>query len=149
MVRALSEADALGVVIWGEARAETPDGQIAVGQVILARLRTGRWGHTVPEVVTARAQFSCLWPWGGGENHARVRELALALHDGVRVDSASWRQCRWIAAGLLAGNVTRDLVHDATHYLTTALLKSGKAPVWALTMGVTAIVGHHTFGIPR
>ena len=71
VVRTLAEVDALALTIWGESRAETPDGQIAVGQVILHRLRSGHWGHMVNDVVCARSQFSCLWPWGGRAKRGR------------------------------------------------------------------------------
>jgi len=147
VVRGLTEIDALSIVIWGEARAETPDGQIAVGQVVLNRLRSGHWGHTVVEVVTSRSQFSCLWPWGGKDNHERVMATAEALVRGEAVASESFRQCRWIAAGLLDGVVMRDLTHGASHYLTTDLLKSGLAPGWAKSWQQTAVVGRHAFGV--
>lgn len=149
IVRGLSEIDALALTTWGEARAETPDGQIAVGQVILHRLRTGHWGHTVNEVVTARSQFSCLWPWGGRDNHERCLALAQLLADGETVDSESFRQCRWIAQGLLDGMVARDLVRGSLNYLTADLLKSGLGPKWANEMEIRARVGNHVFGTAR
>jgi len=149
VVRGLSEADALGVTIWGEARAETPDGQIAVGQVILHRLTSGHWGHKVNDVVCARSQFSCLWPWGGAQNHERVLGLAQALAAGETVQSESWRQCRWIAQGLLDGAVTRDLVRGSVNYLTTDLLKSGLGPKWANEMDIRARIGAHVFGVAK
>ncbi len=145
-MRQLSDEDALALVIWGEARAESPDGQIAVGQVVLHRLRAGTWGNTVAQVVTARSQFSCFWPWGGAQNHDRVRGVSEALAAGQAVTSERFAQARWIAQGLLAGLVVDDLVHGAMHYLTTDLLKSGLAPVWAVTMDITARIGAHTFG---
>ena len=149
VVRQLGELDALAVVIWGESRAETPDGQIAVGQVILHRLRSGHWGHLVNDVVCARSQFSCLWPWGGRENHERVLAMAQALASGEAVKSETWTQCRWIAAGLLEGMVIRDLVRGSTNYLTADLLKSGLAPKWATEMEIRAKVGAHVFGCAK
>jgi spore germination cell wall hydrolase CwlJ-like protein len=149
VVRGLSEVDALALTIWGESRQETPDGQIAVGQVILHRLHSGHWGHRINDVVCARSQFSCHWVWGGRDNHARVLAMAQALDAGEAVQSESWRQCRWIAQGLLDGMVVRDLVRGSTNYLTADLLKSGLAPRWANEMEIRARVGAHVFGVAK
>lgn len=138
----LSDVQALAVTVYGEARNETPDGQIAVAQVVLHRLRRGRWGRTVRDVVGARLQFSCWWPAGGRQNFERVLQVAEAVAIGAVPDSL--RQCLWIADGVLSGQVTRDLVQGATHYLTADLLRTDP-PAWTRGASVLAHVGAHVF----
>jgi len=147
VARGLADLPALGLVVWAEARGETPDGQVAVAQVVTNRRASGRWGQTIAQVVTARSQFSGLWPWGGAANHERVLALARALADGAAVTHEGWRQCVWVARGVLEGDVERDVTRGSTHYLTTALLRSGLAPAWTQTWQPRAVIGAHTFGV--
>jgi spore germination cell wall hydrolase CwlJ-like protein len=44
--------------IYYEARGESTIGQIMVGIVTISRLRSGKWGNTIKDVVTAPKQFS-------------------------------------------------------------------------------------------
>lgn len=44
--------------VFFEAALENPVGQLAVAQVTFARVASGRWGHSIPEVVNAKHQFS-------------------------------------------------------------------------------------------
>jgi spore germination cell wall hydrolase CwlJ-like protein len=142
----LSELAALMLTIYGEARAETPDGQIAVAQVVMHRLRRGRWGHTIQAVVGAKAQFSCWWKFGGLQNWERVQAMARTVLAGTVAPEL--RQACWIAEGVFGERVTRDLVRGATHYLTADLLRSGHAPAWTRGMTITAHIGGHVFGRP-
>lgn len=52
------EIQCLAKNIFHEAGVEARAGKIAVGQVTLNRVKTGRWGNTICEVVYAKAQFS-------------------------------------------------------------------------------------------
>lgn len=54
------EIKELANVIFHEARGESRTGQVAVGHVVMNRLRSGRWGKTVREVVWAPRQFTNL-----------------------------------------------------------------------------------------
>jgi N-acetylmuramoyl-L-alanine amidase len=56
------EKKCLALNIYHEAGVEDHDGKVAVGQVTLNRVRSGRWGDDVCDVVYAKAQFSwTLW----------------------------------------------------------------------------------------
>lgn len=48
----------LATIIWCEARGESYDGQLAVGSVVMNRVRSGRYPDTVYDVVFASGQFS-------------------------------------------------------------------------------------------
>lgn len=139
---ALSEVAALALTIYGEARGLTPNGQIAVGQVVLHRRTTGRWGATVNRVVGARLQFSCWWPQGGEANCRATLAMAtqVARGEGPR----ALAPCLWVAAGLLDGMLARDLVQGATHYLTAALWRTNP-PAWAQGQRPLAEVDGHVF----
>lgn len=60
----------LAKTIWAEARGEGPGAMRAVAQVIVNRLRSGRYGRSIRDVVTARSQFSCWSP--GDPNRAKM-----------------------------------------------------------------------------
>lgn len=138
----MSEVAALALTIWGEARNETPNGQIAVGQVVLHRRASGRWGATVNSVVGARLQFSCWWPQGGQANYVAVLDLATRVARGEAPKGLG--PCLWVAGGLLDGLITRDLVKGATHYMTRALWLT-KPPKWAQGIVPVATVDSHVF----
>lgn len=139
---ALSEVAALAVTIWGEARNETPNGQIAVGQVVLNRRAAGRWGATVNSVVGARLQFSCWWAAGGRANWQAVLDMATRVARGEAPRELA--QCLWVAGGLLDRLITRDLVRGATHYVTAELLRTAP-PAWAQGQAPVATVDRHVF----
>jgi hypothetical protein len=139
---ALSEVAALALTIWGEARNESPHGQIAVGQVILHRRATGRWGATVNSVVGARLQFSCWWPQGGQANYAALMATTQRVLRGEAPKGLG--PCLWVAGGLLDGLLARDLVKGATHYMTRELWLS-KPPAWARGVVPVATVDAHVF----
>lgn len=49
---------AMAQVIYHEARGESQEGKIAVGQVVMNRVKSGKYPNTVYEVVWQRGQFS-------------------------------------------------------------------------------------------
>lgn len=48
----------LARLISAEARGEEYEGHLAVGNVVLNRLKTGRWGDTLRKVIYAKGQFA-------------------------------------------------------------------------------------------
>ena len=58
----------LAHIIRGEARGEPEAGQIAVGNVILNRVRYDGWGDSIPKVIVARFQFTPCWNTDGTIN---------------------------------------------------------------------------------
>jgi len=89
-----SRADiiALAKNVINEAVGETPEGQIAIMQVTLARLASGKFGHTIHDVVYAENQFS----WTAHEKNAvaathpdAVTKLSKTLEHYLRGKSPS------------------------------------------------------------
>jgi N-acetylmuramoyl-L-alanine amidase len=128
------DEDAMGRTIWGEARGEPSEGQVAVAWVILnrasrhqfAQYQHGRTG-AVAKVCYQPLQFSC---WNEGDPN---REKALTL-------PAEGPQFK-IAKDVLAGAIP-DPTNGADHYYVTNMKNP---PYWASMFKVTAVIGAHTF----
>ena len=129
----------LALLIWGEARGEDVQGQIAVGNVVRNRLKRNVHPPAWKDICLAPFQFSCFNatdPNAGPIARAAVTLMTSALTPGLA-------QAQWIADGVMSG-ACLDNVHGATHYLTTALLQS-HPPVWAVNQPTVATIGAHTF----
>jgi len=121
--------ECLTQAIYYEARSESEDGQRAVAQVVLNRVRHRAYPNSVCGVVfqgshrSSGCQFSftCMGMMGPiGEPHA-------------------WDRARRIAAAALAGSVYRP-VGLALNYHTTAI-----RPYWAPSLVRHAVIGAHIF----
>jgi Cell Wall Hydrolase len=130
-----SDADAqtalacLTAAVYYEARSESEDGQRAVAQVVLNRVRHPAFPKTVCGVVyqgsnrSTGCQFS--FTCDGSLAHGR--------------EPAAWDRARRIAEQALAGYVYEP-VGLATHYHTTAI-----HPWWASAMAKAVTIGSHIF----
>ncbi len=121
--------DCLAQAIYYEARSETEDGQRAVAQVVLNRMRHPTYPATVCGVV-----------YQGSERRTGCQftftcdgSLAFAPR------GPSWDRARRIAAEALAGKVYAPVGHS-THYHTIAVL-----PYWASSLAKSAVIGAHIF----
>ena len=116
--------------IYYEAANEPEEGQRAVAQVILNRVRSPLWPHSVCGVVyqgSERADSLCQFTFScdgsmGRANHAQ-----------------SWARARRIAEQALAGRVYAP-VGLATFYHTLAV-----RPGWAASKRAVAVIGAHIF----
>lgn len=136
---ALSDTQALAVTIWGEARSESLDGKVAVGNVVRNRMATR--SATVKAICLADRQFSC-WNQDGSANHHRVVQAAEQLLTPDRpMFDASLRECLFIAQGIVGGALT-DNVFNATHYFVAAMKPP---PMWASGHTPVATIGAHVF----
>lgn len=118
-----------------EAGAEPDEGKAAVAHVILNRERSGRWGNSIRQVVTARWQFE---PW----MTKREEIEALSLTDPRYRDAAQ------IADAVLSGEIP-DPTAGATHFLNPEIVRQrrgGSLPAWAQGEGQS--IGRHTFYQP-
>lgn len=143
---ALTDQQAVAVTIFGEARAESLIGQVAVGCVIRNRLlRPTRFGTTWREVCLRKAQFSCWFDYGGASNFAAVMAAAERLVSGIEPSpDSALGHCLWVADGVMRHGV-RDVTHGANHYLTTALLRT-KPPRWTRPPAKqVAVIESHAF----
>jgi hypothetical protein len=127
----------LALLIWGEARGEPVEGQIAVACVV--RNRVLREGHDWRAVCLAPKQFSCFNV--DDPNYPKILRAADVLLTGTPTPELA--QACWIAEGVIAGHVL-DNTSGAKNYLTTALLQS-RPPRWAVDRPILAVIGAHSF----
>jgi hypothetical protein len=115
--------------VYYEARGESENGQRAVAQVVLNRVRHPAYANSVCGVVyqgserSTGCQFS--FTCDGSMNAA--------------IEPYAWERARRIAAAALAGSVYRP-VGFATNYHTTAI-----SPYWAPSLVPQIVVGAHIF----
>jgi spore germination cell wall hydrolase CwlJ-like protein len=123
-LRCLAEA------VYYEARSESEDGQRAVAQVVLNRVRHPAYPASVCGVVYQGPMRA-----GGGCQFTFTCDGSLALLPG----GDAWLRARRIAAEALAGSVYAP-VGLATHYHTQQVL-----PVWAFRLAKAEVIGNHIF----
>jgi hypothetical protein len=121
--RCLSEA------IYFEARGESREGQVAVGEVVLNRVRSSAYPNTVCGVVYQ------------GSHRVTGCQFTFTCDGslGRQPRGRPWRQARDIAAELIAGE-HNSVTGNATHYHTTAVW-----PRWAPRLIETNRIGAHIF----
>lgn len=139
-VRHLPARAVLALTVWGEARGEPVDGQVAVAWVI--KNRAARRRQTVQKVCLAPWQFSC-W-WEDSANARLLAERAEQMLAGRIMPEPRWLALLQRCHQVLVGAVP-DPTAGADHYLTTTLYSSDDAPTWAGVMPVVATIGRHTF----
>jgi spore germination cell wall hydrolase CwlJ-like protein len=93
-VEAQDEDVLLTMCVWGEARGECDAAKLGVANVVMNRVRHGRWGKTVREVCLRRAAFSSFNP--SDPNRAK---LLVPLRYDV---PAAWEACYRAAQQVLA-----------------------------------------------
>ena len=120
----------LTAAIYYEAASESEDGQRAVAQVVLNRVRHPAYPNTVCDVV-----------YQGTERGDRLCQFSFACDGSMsRVPNRNvWAQASRIARVALAGYVFPQ-VGTATHYHTLAV-----NPYWNKSLTATAIIGAHIF----
>lgn len=123
------ELECLTQAVYFEARGENPNGQAAVAQVVLNRVRHPAFPKTVCGVVfqgAARAS-GCQFSFACDGSMRRGKEMI------------AWNRAQRVAARALTGAVMVT-VGDATHFHTTNV-----APNWGPRMLQVAQVGLHVF----
>lgn len=125
-IRALSE------VIYGEGRGESLCGQMAIGFVVLNRMRRDpkTWGGTVAQVVAAPNQFSSF-----GKTDPNLKRMK-------RADESehSFYFAQQAAMAVLGG--AADFTMGATHFHHVGM---DPYPKWAARLTRVARVGAHVF----
>jgi len=121
--------ECLTAAVYYEARSEPVDGQRAVAQVVLNRVRDRAFPHSVCGVVYqgANRRTGCQFSFACDGSMAHRRDLS------------AWDRARAIAAAALAGSVYAP-VGGATFYHTQAIL-----PWWASSLSRIGSVGAHIF----
>lgn len=116
--------------IYYEAANEPDDGQRAVAQVVLNRVRSPLWPNTVCGVIyqgSERADYKCQFTFSCDGAMARMPA------------AAAWVRARRVAQDALAGKVYAP-VGLATHYHTLAV-----RPIWSSSLQAVAVIGAHIF----
>jgi spore germination cell wall hydrolase CwlJ-like protein len=121
--------ECLTQAVYYEAASESADGQRAVAQIVLNRMRHPAYPSTVCGVVYQGSErpTGCQFTFTCDGSLARVPVQSL------------WKQARTIAAQALAGKVFAPAGH-ATHYHADYVL-----PFWADSLDKAAQVGRHIF----
>jgi spore germination cell wall hydrolase CwlJ-like protein len=125
----LRSLDCLAQAIYYEARSEGEDGQRAVAQVVLNRLRHPTYPSSVCGVVYQ------------GSDRTTGCQFTFTCDGSLALPAAgpAWSRARRIAAEALAGKVYGPVGH-ATHYHTVAVL-----PYWASHLVKSSVIGAHIF----
>ena len=126
----LRSHDCLAQAIYYEAGRESEDGQRAVAQVVLNRVRHPAWPDSVCGVVYQGPMRP-----GGGCQFTFTCDGSLIN----RPSGEAWVRARSLAAEALAGYVHRR-VGLATHYHANYVF-----PSWAPRLRTTAVIGAHLF----
>lgn len=121
--------DCLAAAIYYEAATEPLDGQRAVAQVVLNRVRHPAWPSTVCGVVFE------------GSQRATGCQFTFSCDGALRrsPSAAGWARARMVAEAALSGYVYKP-VGWATHYHTNWVV-----PYWASSLVKAANVGTHIF----
>lgn len=137
----LTDSEAFILTVYGEARGEKMEGQIAVMNVIMNRSKFRK--QSIKEVCFQPKQFSC---WNLNDpNYPMLKELAEQAVMGDIPNTANMQQIKYLCAGVL-GRYLTDNTQGAEFYMTTALFHSEKRPSWALhPVRPPIVIGNHTF----
>ncbi len=126
----LRSLDCLAQAIYYEARSESEDGQRAVAQVVVNRVRHPAWPNSICGVVYQGPLRA-----GGGCQFTFTCDGSLER----RAEGIGWARARVLAAETLAGRVHAP-VGLSTHYHTYAV-----SPSWAPRLTRTTTIGAHIF----
>jgi spore germination cell wall hydrolase CwlJ-like protein len=123
-MRCLAEA------VYFEARSEPEDGQAAVAQVVLNRVRHENYPDTVCGVVyqNRHRYLACQFTFACEGRSLRITE------------ADAWRQAVQIATDVVSGKIYLDDVGAATHYHADYV-----RPRWARALKRMDTIGRHTF----
>jgi spore germination cell wall hydrolase CwlJ-like protein len=125
-----SEQRCLAEVVYFEARSEPPDGQAAVAQVVLNRVRSGLYPSSVCRVVyqNRHRHLACQFTFACEGKALRI------------TDTESWDNARRIARDVTEGRTYLADIGGATHYHADYV-----RPSWARRLKKMDVIGRHVF----
>lgn len=139
----LSDAQIMALTIYGEARGESVEGQIAVGSVILERVDHRNWdGKTIREVCLKKWQFSCFNE--NDPNYGKLLHIAEQWDEEIATNAAL-NSCWGIALGLVSYNIPRTPEIAASHCCQYATKAGLGGVTWDDKMKIVAEIGNHFF----
>jgi spore germination cell wall hydrolase CwlJ-like protein len=122
-----AEVTCMTEALYYEARGEGQNGQEAVGEVILQRVRSGAHPNTICGVVREPRQFSFL------TDGSTLRPI----------DPDAWQSAKDLARRIVRGDVVTSLTRRALFYHQVDV-----QPAWASEMVRTVKIGNHIFYRP-
>ena len=122
-------ATCLAAMIFFEARGESLEGQMAVGEVAINRMESPRWPNDICAVVMQKKQFSYTHD-GLSDNPER--------HINNSIDAQAFEVAKIIAKELLTGKGRIGLT--STHFHTVEV-----APYWSHIFQRDGRIGRHYF----
>ena len=122
-------ATCLAAMIFFEARGESIEGQMAVGEVAINRMESPRWPNDICAVTQQRKQFS--YTHDGLSDDPKK-------HINNSIDAEAFEVAKIIAKELLTGKGRIGLT--STHYHTVDV-----APYWSQTYPKDGRIGRHYF----
>lgn len=135
----MTDEELLARLVWGEARGESLDGQIAVANVVMNRVKSGKYGGV------GGVKGVCLKPWQFSCFNANDPNLKLMLEPYGGHDSSTFKQCLMVAKMILAG-LCRDNTIGSTHYFNPDVVSGGWPKSWnRKTMVKKTTIGRHVF----
>lgn len=141
--RNLQPTELLALTIWGEARGEPIEGQLAVANVIKNRVSSD--GGDYYDVILKPKQFSC---WNQDDpNYPKLVEMGndiLRYGNFIMRNNLNFMQC-YTVANLTRLGLVVDNTKGAKNYITNKLFASSDRPHWAQNVKNWQIVGNHTF----
>ena len=128
--RAARETRCLAEAIYFEARSEPEEGQAAVAQVVLNRVRSGLYPANVCGVVYQN------------RTHYKACQFSFACEGkSLRVtEGDAWRTAQRIARDVTSGQTFLSEVGGSTHYHANYV-----RPRWAKRLKKMDVIGHHIF----
>lgn len=139
----LSNFEILWLTIIGEARGEPIESQVGVGNVVNNRYKIKHRGKlSIAAVCLDPLQFSCWNP--NDPNRKILDDLSGQLGDGLGIRDPHFRQCRYVANGIMSGDI-KDNTAGSLYYLEESLFYSSGRPAWSNNIAVQFKLGHHMF----
>lgn len=135
----LPDEELLARLVWGEARGEFIEGKMAVANVVMNRVKSGKYGGKggVKGVVLKPWQFSCF--------NANDPNLGLMLGPFGGRDAPIFNQCLTVAK-IVLGELCSDNTLGATHYFNPDIVPGGWPASWDRSrMMRRPTIGRHQF----
>ena len=144
----LGAVEIVAATVYGEARDQPLEGQVAVACVIRNRVLRPEIPLSYQAVCLKPLQFSCWSSKGGFANYKATVGAATQMvswrgrvpSDAVKPDQKVMRQCLWIATGVVSGAIL-DNTKGSDHYYADSI----PMPSWAKDMTETVQIGAHRF----
>ena len=124
------EQRCLAEAVYFEARSESVEGQAAVAQVVLNRVKSGLYPSNICGVVyqNRHRHLACQFTFACEGKALRIR------------DTESWERAKQVASAVLEGKTYLADVGGATHYHADYV-----RPYWARRLKKMDVIGRHIF----